>query len=247
VLQLSVLLPAHADKKGFDVARKVDRAWSGYKGEKAEMVFELIDGRGNKVTRKMHGIMRENGRETEQAVWTISWPADLKGMRLLTWSHRTSDDDTWIYLPSIKRVKRISASGRSGSFMGSELSYEDLLNFAWVESYKHKFVRDQKVGPRQTWVVERYPVNRESGYSKLVVWFDTSYLLPLRVDYYDRKGALLKTSMFKGFKKYKGKWRADRVEVVNRQTGKKTNVIFKARTLGGTFSDQQFVPGSLKN
>ena len=247
VLQIAAPLAAQAQDKGLEVATKVDKAWAGYKGEEAEMEFELIDARGEKVMRSMRGKVREKGTATEEAVWTITWPADLKGTRLLTWSHRKSDDDQWLYLPSIKRVKRISSSGRKGSFIGSELSYEDLVNVTWVENYKHKYLKDQTVGKRQTWVLERYPVDKDSGYSKQIVWFDKEYLLPLRVDFYDRKGALLKTGMFKEFKKYGGKWRADRLEVVNRQTGKKTNVTTKKRELGKSFSEADFTPENLQN
>lgn len=247
VLQLPALAPASADDKGLQIATKVDRAWSGYKGEQNEMDFELIDAHGDKVTRSMRGKLREKGGTTEEAVWTISWPADLKGTRLLTWSHRKADDDQWLYLPSIKRVKRISASGRKGSFIGSELSYEDLVNVTWVENYTYKYQKDQAVGKRQTWVVDRFPVDKDSGYSKQTVWFDTEYLFPLRVDFYDRKGALLKTAIFKDFKKYGSKWRSDRMEVVNRQTGKKTNVTIKKRELGKSFPDGDFTPENLQN
>lgn len=247
VVQLLALSPALAQDKGLDVATKVDQAWSGYKGEESEVEFELLDAQGNKVIRGMRGKVREKGTATEEAVWTIAWPADLKGTRLLTWSHRTSDDDQWLYLPSIKRVKRISSSGRSGLFIGSELSYEDLVNMVWVQKYKYKYLKDQAVGKRKTWVVERYPVDRDSGYSKQVVWFDQEYLLPLRVDFYDRKGVMLKTATFKEFKKYGDKWRSDRMEVVNRQTGKKTNVSIKKRQLGKTLADGDFTPENLSN
>ncbi|HTE52393.1 MAG TPA: outer membrane lipoprotein-sorting protein [Kofleriaceae bacterium] len=244
---LLLLAPSSAvadEDKGQTIGTKVDQAWTGYKGEENELELELVSANGERVTRRMRGRVREHGRD-EQATITIVWPADQKDTRLLTWSHRDKEDDQWLYLPSIKRVKRISARGRTGSFVGSEFSYEDLVNVWWVDKFKYKYLRDQKVGPRDTWVVERVPRDPESGYSKQQVWIDKEYLTALRIDFYDRKGSLFKTGNFKSFKKYGNKWRADRIDMDNRQTGKKSSVIWKVRSLGKTFTDSDFSADTL--
>lgn len=244
-LQSLAATPAHADAKGADVGKKVDTAWGGYKSEESDIELELIDAGGQKVVRKMRGKAREEGSD-EQSVFTIIWPADLKGTRLLTWNHRSKDNDQWLYLPSIKRVKRISARGQSGSFMGSEFSYEDLVNFWWLNKYDYAFVKEMKVGPRDTWVVERTPKSKDSGYSKQIMWIDKEYLSALKCDFYDRKGKLMKTAMWKSWKKYGGnKWRSDRVEMTNKQTGKKSNAIWKSRTWGKSYSDDEFSSNAL--
>ena len=235
---------ARADDKGKEIAAKVDKAYIGYKGEESELELELISADGHKVTRKMHSKIQEYGTG-ERGIATITWPPDLKGIHLLSWSYRTKDDDQWLYLPSLQRVKRISSRGKTGAFMGSEFAFEDLVNVFWIEKFTYKFVRDQKVGARDTWVAERYPTSRDSGYSKQLAWIDKEYLAPLRIDYYDRKGQLLKSARIKGFTKYNGKWRADRIEMVNHQTGKKSNAVFKSRVLGKTFPDDTFAPGKL--
>ena len=240
-LQLLALAPAAADPKGAQIGSTVDKAWGGYKSEETELDLELIDAGGQKVTRTMRGKAREAGSD-EQSVITIDWPGNISGTRLLTWNHRGKDNDQWLYLPSIKRVKRISARGQSGSFMGSEFSYEDLVNFWWVEKYDYKFVKDQKVGARDTWLVERTPKSKDSGYSKQIMWIDKEYLGALRCDFYDRKGKLLKTAMWKSWKKYGTKWRADRVEMSNKQTGKSSNGIWKTRSWGTMFNNHQFDP-----
>lgn len=244
-LQLLALRPAVADEqKGTEIGSKVDKAWSGYKTEENQLDLELIATGGDAVTRKMQGRLRETGGD-EQSLITIVWPADQKGTRVLTWNHRAKDDDQWLYLPSVQRVKRISARGQTGSFMGSEFSFEDLVNFWWLDKFKYNYVRDQKVGPRDTWVVERTPKDPDSGYSKHVLWIDKEYLAALRCDFYDRKGKLLKTASFKSFKKYGTKWRADRIEMVNRQTGKKSNIVWKVREWGKSFSEDEFSPTAI--
>lgn len=234
---------AGADQ-GPSIGNKVDQAWCGYGSEENEIDLELVSATGERVTRRLRGKVREQGKD-EQAIMTIVWPADQKDTRLLTWSHRQKEDDQWLYLPSIKRVKRISARGRTGSFIGSEFSYEDLVNVWWADKFTYKYLRDQKVGPRDTWVVERYPRDPDSGYSKQQVWIDKEYMTALRIDFYDRKGALLKTGNFRQFKKYGSKWRADRIDMDNRQTGKKSSVVWKTRALGGKLSDADFSPESI--
>jgi hypothetical protein len=238
--------PAGADaKKGAEIGAKVDKAWAGYKSEENEIDLELISGDGSKVVRKLKGKAREVGSD-EQSLMLFIWPADLKGTKLLTYNHRNQADDQWLYLPSVQRVKRISGSrSRSGSFMGSEMAFEDLTNVWWIQKYTYDYLKDQKVGSRDTWVVDRVPKDKDSGYSKQTLWIDKEYLTALRIQYYDRKGKLLKTADFKSWKKYGNKWRADRVEMVNRQTGKKTNVVWKSRKMGVSLAEDEFSSDSL--
>ena len=246
--QLVAIQLAGADeKRGLEIGTKVDNAFSGYKGDESAIELELINAEGDRVTRKMTGWLFESGA-TEKALFTITWPADQKGIHLLTWDYRDREDDQWLYLPSMKRIKRISARGRTGSFLGSEFSYEDMMRPWAVEKYRFNHLRDQKVGSRQTWVIEAFPRDKYSGYSKQIVWVDAKYVAPLRIDYYDRKGKLLKSATFKQYKQYNGRWwRAGRIEMVNHQTGKKSNFVWASRALGKSFSDDQFASGSLGN
>ena len=94
-------------------------------------------------------------------------------------------------MPALKRVKRISASNRSGSFMGSEFSYED-MGVPEVEKFKHKFLRDEPCGELMCTVSERIPLDKKSGYSRQIVWRDKGELRDQKIEYYDRKGAHLK-------------------------------------------------------
>jgi hypothetical protein len=229
------------EKKGVDVATKIDKAARGYVGQEFDIELKLISANGSSVVRKMNGKMREDGAD-DKMLLTITFPLDQKGTRLLSWGHRGSDDDQWLYLPSIKRVKRISATNRSGSFLGSEFAYEDLVNPWDAGRYKHNYVADKTVASHDTWVCERTPKDKNSGYSKEIVWYDKKYMSALRIEYYDRKGKLLKTADFKDYKKYGNKWYADRIVVVNRQTGKSSEMTWKKRSVNVSQSDDAFSP-----
>lgn len=89
-------------------------------------------------------------------------PRDVQGTALLTHGHINSQDDQWLYLPALKRVKRISATARSGSFMGSEFSYEDMSS-PEVEEYTHKYLRDEPCGELTCTVTEQVPLEKNPG------------------------------------------------------------------------------------
>lgn len=231
-------------QSGEDIARKVDKANEGFVGEYSEMEMVLINAHGDKITRKMVGETAEQADDGDRSISTFLWPADVKGTRMLTWSHKTGDDDQWLYLPALKRVKRISSRNKSGSFMGSEFSYED-LGSQEVEEYTYKFVEDGKEQGRDAWVVDRDPVSKRSGYSKERVWWDKEYLNPSKVEYYDRKGELLKVAVFSDYKKIDKYWRVGKIEVENVQTKKRSILTWTKRELGKAYDEDHFDSESL--
>lgn len=229
---------------GEDIARKVDEANAGFVGEYAEMEMLLINAHGDTITRKLIAETAEVADDGDRSISTFLWPADVKGTRMLTWSHKTGDDDQWLYLPALKRVKRISSRNKSGSFMGSEFSYED-LGSQEVEEYTYKMVEEAKTQDRDCWVVDREPVSKRSGYSKERVWWDKEYLNPLRVEYYDRKGDLLKVADFKDYQKIDKYYRVGKIEVENVQTKKRSVLTWTKRELGKAYSEYHFDSESL--
>jgi len=122
-------------------------------------------------------------------------PRDVKGTAMLTYSHALEPDNQWLYLPALKRVKRISSSNKSGPFMGSEVAYEDLSSQE-VEKYSYKYLGDEVFDGHDCFIVERIPAYKYSGYKLQEVWYDKAEYRPLKIVYYDRKGALLKTQRF---------------------------------------------------
>ncbi len=143
-------------------------------------------------------------------------------------------------------MKRISSANNSGPFMGSEFSYEDLLSFA-VARYTYNWLRDEACGKLKCFVMEEFPVYRNSGYTRLVVWIDQAEYRVMRVDYYDRKKSLLKTLIYSGHKQYLGKfWRAQRMEMKNHQTGKSTVLNFTDYAFKTGLNKNLFTTGRLK-
>ncbi|MDJ0840720.1 MAG: outer membrane lipoprotein-sorting protein [Acidobacteriota bacterium] len=232
------------EEEGLRIARLLDEFNNGFVSEYAELEMTLINAHGDKTVRKMINEAREQKNDGDRSIASFLWPADVKGTRLLTWSRKDGDDDQWLYLPSLKRVKRISSRGKSGAFMGSEFSYED-LGSQEVEEYKHKFLEEKEMDGRKAWVLERIPVSRKSGYSKEIAFFDQEYMQPLRIEYFDRKGELLKIATFTDYKPY-GKWfRVGHILMDNVQTRKKSTLVFSKRELGREFDSEHFSSDSL--
>lgn len=241
--------PALADdaaSKGLAVAHKADLANQGFVGEKAAVTLELVNAHGDVTKRKMAMEIAEGTDDGDKSRSTFEWPADVKGTKLLTWTHKKSDDDRWLYLPAVKRVKRISSNNKSGSFMGSEFAYEDLSSQE-VEKFTYKLVDEPKQDGRDTWRLERYPVEKESGYARQVVWMDKEYLGPLRIDYYDRKNELLKTATFGSYKKMGKYWRFGVIKMDNVQTKKKSVLTWDDRQLGIKLPAESFDSARLED
>ena len=131
--------------------------------------------------------------------------------------------------------------------MGSEFAYEDLSSQE-VEKYTYKWLRDETWDGRETHVVEQYPAYEFSGYTRRVVWIDKAIMRPLKVEFYDRKNALLKTLVFENYQPYLDKpfYRPERAEMVNHQTGKSTTLVWSNYRFDSGLSDRDFDRNSLK-
>ena len=237
------------EEAGLKISLNSEKANNGFLGEVSEMKMILEDAHGTKISRKMKGKTMETKGDGDKSISQFLLPADVRGTMMLTWTHKKKDDDQWLFLPSIKRTKRISSSSKSASFMGSEFSYED-LGSQEVEKYTHKLIKEEnnKDG-LSMWLIERTPKNKKSGYKRLKTWIIKKYNNPFKVEYYDRKNELLKTAVFSEYREYKvgGKslWRANKIHMVNIQTGKKSTITWSNRKLGVEFDGDEFEKDSL--
>jgi outer membrane lipoprotein-sorting protein len=251
----SAVAPAAAEtpeEKGRAIAEEADRREDGYGDTMSDMLMILKNKHGDTSKRKMRTKELEvtKGDITGKGLIIFDNPRDVKGTALLTYSHKTGNDDQWLYLPALKRVKRISSSNKSGSFMGSEFSYED-LGSREPEKYDYKWIRDEKCPGESAsvdcFVLEAYPKDKYSGYTRQVVWMDKHEYRPQKIEYYDRKKSLLKTLVLTKYKLYLDKyWRANELYMENHQSGKSTRLVYENYRFGNGFKDSNFTKTSLK-
>lgn len=235
------------EDKGLSVALESDRRDSGFGDSTAHMLMILKNKHGQESVRKIRTSTLEVKGDGDKSLIIFDTPRDVKGTAFLNFTHKQGDDDQWIYLPALKRVKRISSRNKSGSFMGSEFAYEDIASQE-VEKYSYKWIRDESFEGRECFVIERYPVDRKnSGYTRQRVWLDQDEYREWKVEYYDRKNALLKTLTFRDYQRYLDRyWRADKMLMVNHQNGKSTELVFSDYRFRVGLKDRDFNKNSLK-
>jgi len=234
------------EEKGLAIAKKVDQHDQGWNDSVTEMKMVLRNQQGDESTRKLKLKSLEMNGDGDKGLIIFSSPRDVNGTALLSFSHVINPDDQWLYLPALKRVKRISSTNKSGPFMGSQFAYEDLTSFE-VEKYQYKYLRDEKLDDIDTFVIENHPNYQYSGYTRQIVWIDKQRYIPIKIEYFDRKNDLLKTLRFSQYKKYLGKyWRAMKQVMVNHQNGKTTLLALNDYKFRTGLTENDFNKNSLK-
>jgi hypothetical protein len=171
VLGVSLLTTTLTAQSARAIMEKVDARDDG-KSLEQDMYMILIDKSNKKRTRNIKSYSKDFGEDTHSIMFFKS-PADVKNTSFLTYDYDKSskDDDQWLYLPALKKVKRIPSNDKSGSFMGSDFSYFDMTDRD-LSNYKFKLIKETKVRGHSAWMIESTPTNKkvvkESGYSKTV-------------------------------------------------------------------------------
>jgi len=232
-----------AAAKGLEVAKSAETADLGFGSSTVDLKMTLKNSNGQTSERFLETKTLELTEDGDKSLITFNSPKDVKGTATLTFTHKEGSDDQWLFLPSIKRVKRISSNNKSGPFMGSEFAYEDLSSQE-VEKFTYKFLEQNG----DLVVVEQDPVDPKSGYTRRLVTYNTAQGYRLeKIEFYDRKNALLKTLTYEGYKQYKGKhWRAGKMLMINHQTNKETILEFSNYNFDVSLSDKDFTQAALK-
>lgn len=247
LLLTSVCIGHTEEIKVEEVIKKNLSATKGFKDsfEKLEMVLRTDDGKEARRNMVMRSL--EVNGDGDKSLIVFQDPADVKGSSVLTHSHINEDDDQWIYLPALKRVKRISSSNKSGSFMGSEIAYEDLSSNEF-EKFSYKLLEKKTESGVSYYVVEKTPQYKNSGYSKLVDYIRTDNFVIDKSIRYDENGKLYKTLKFVDYKKYSnGVWKMKKIEFTNHINKKSTDLIWKEDVkFSNGFSASDFEKSVLK-
>jgi len=235
-----------AKEKGMEISLESKTRDTGWTDFTADMLMVLRNEQGQESVREVKMKSLEVETDGDKSLTVFNQPKDVKGTAFLSYSHSIGADDQWLYLPALKRVKRISSRNKSGPFMGSEFSFEDLSSFE-IDKYTYHYLGDEVVAGMDSFKVEQYPVDENSGYSKRIVWVDKQEYRIVKVEFYDRKKSLLKTLSYNDFKLYLDKyWRANTSSMENHQNGKSTELKWNNYVFKTGLSDNDFSRNSLK-
>ena len=228
-----------------EVAQKADKQTDGFVSSIAQTEMILVNASGQESIRELEMKTLE-GERGDKTISTFLTPADVKGTKTLTHEHIDRDDDQWLYLPALKRVKRIASSNKSGSFMGSEFSYEDIGNQNYQKFTYSGEAQEVMLNGMACYKSARTPNDANSGYTKQVVWISKDNFLIQQIEYYDRKGELLKTATFSEQHQVDGVWRVGRIEMRNHQNDKSTILIWKEDNIKVGLTEKEFNKRVLK-
>lgn len=244
-------------QRGMDISLKTKTVDQGWQDFTADMMMVLRNAQGQESIREVKMKSLEQLDDGDKSLTVFNKPKDVKGTAFLSYSHAVGADDQWLYLPSLKRVKRIASNNKSGPFMGSEFSFEDLSSFE-IKKYTYNYLGEEKLSDEflqgaevelelDTYKVEQVPTDKSSGYSKRIVWIDKDEYRIVKVEFYDRKKSLLKTLSYQDFRLYLGKhWRANTSKMVNHQSGKETELQWNNYDFQTGLAESDFSKNALK-
>ena len=244
--QPPVSLAESAGEAGQRIAKDARERQKGFGDFTAGMAMILRNKRGQESRRELNLRVVEIEGDGDRTMFVFNRPRDVRGTAFLIHAHITEPDDQWLYLPALKRVKRISSSKQSGSFMGSEFSYEDLGTIE-VEKFSHRHLRDEPCGDLECIVLERIPNSKDSGYSRQLVWLDRQELRTMQVHYFNRREEHFKTMVIEDFELHLDRfWRGNTVTMTNHVTGKSTILTWDDVTYGVGLDAGDFTRTALK-
>jgi len=254
-LSAAVALPlaaaAEGEPSGLEIVTKADAARRA-KSEHQVMTMTLENSRGQKRVRTIEGWEREISDTEEHRFSRFKEPADVKDTTLLTYDYENKDDDIWLYLPALKKVKRILSSNKGDYFMGSDFTYEDmenidLLNWAYTVTGK------EPLDGLECWVVDAVANNdkerSETSYNKLRYWIDTEDFIIRKIDYTDKKDRQSKQLIISDIRTTSPtdpRKRGHKMEMKNFLTEHRTLLDISALELDVPVSDDLFSQRSLQ-
>lgn len=233
-------------EKGFRIAQMAEAMDHGFSDYLVDGNMTLESRSGSKADRRFEMSTLEVAGDGDKRLLVISHPRDVKGTVSLTYSHGLEPDDQWLYLPALRRTKRLSARDKTGSFIGSEFAFEDLGSYE-LEKYSYKWLRDEQIDGHECYVREDIPQYPYSGYARLITWIDKKIYRARKIAYYDLKDRPLKDLRFYDFQQYAGKhWRPDKVVMTNSQNGNVSSIDWHNYKFGTGLSDRNFVSTRLQ-
>jgi hypothetical protein len=216
-----------AQAAGEAIFEEADRRNSGYEDLAVDLEMVLRDKRGTESRRALKIRQLEIADDGDRLLVVFDSPKPIRGTALLSYSHKFEPDDQWLYLPAIKRVKKITSKNRSGPFLSSEFAFEDLA-LQEVEKFSYLLLDTGSDEDGSFYLVERRPVDDYSGYLRQIVRLDAEELTITHIDYFDRRDRPLKTLSVSAYQQHQGRfWKPGRMVMENLQTGRSTELLWR--------------------
>ncbi len=217
-----------------------------------KLSMKMVDRRGKVRVRETLSFRKYFGDEKRTVLFYQS-PRNVKDTGFLTYDYPElqRDDDQWLYLPALRKARRISASDRGDYFLGTDFSYEDIKKEGKTElsDYHFETLRRDEINGREVFVIQSLPVSdeaaKELGYGKVIAWVDSDYWVVVKAEYWDVKLNKLKTIVTKDIRQVDGILTRHHLEVDNHKTGHHTEFVFSDVDYNTEVKDSLFTRQSL--
>jgi hypothetical protein len=222
-------------------------------GVQAVSTMRIIDEKGTERVRKMKQATKlfDKG-ETEKRLIRFMEPADVKGTGLLTFDYKSKEDDIWLYMPALRKVRRIVSTEKAKTFLGSEFSYSDMAPPS-MDDFTFKLLGDENVGNVSCYQVEWTPkdekVAKENGFSKRITFSGKNDFVVRKSIYFDLEGKLLKELIVHEVKELdtkNHKFRAMNLEMINKQNNRRSTLVNETLEFSPDVDDKYFTTGYLE-
>lgn len=209
------------------------------------MKMTLVNKRGSKRVREVSSYSKDYGKD-KKSVMVFERPADVKGTAFLSWEYDdpSREDDKWLYMPAMKKVRRISGASKNEYFMGSDFTYDDMGD-RHVDEDTHTLLGEEEVDGQLCWKVESVPLDPDDMYTRKVLWVSKVAHMVLKAEYYDKDG-LLKVYRVVDFGKEGGFWTVRHSEMENVIRNHKTVMEFSAMQYDTGLGDKLFRVSSIQ-
>jgi hypothetical protein len=194
----------------------------------SEMELTLIKKNGDKRERKVVSWSIDEGKDKKTLMF-FTYPGDVNGTGFLTWDYddMSKDDDKWLYLPAMKKTRRISgSSSKTDYFMGTDFTYND-MGSRNIDEDTHTLLREEDRDGQKCWVIESIPVDKREIYSRKVTWIRQDCCVPVYVEFYDKLDKLHRYLTISEISQVQGYWTKQHMEMKNVQTGHSTVIVLK--------------------
>jgi hypothetical protein len=203
---------------GDALIKHADEYHAGWISSHSRAHMLLYDEKGKEASRPLEYYAIEQFQGADGGHSFVIY--DKRGTGLLTYMSRANPDNQWIWVPGLRRKRRINAEGIKGSFVGSEFTFEDFRS-QYPRKYRNRLVGESQLDDQKTWVLERIPEGRDSAYSRLKVHLDQAHFRVLSTEFYDGPGRALKSLRATDWQQHGGRfWRATKIRIDNHQTGR---------------------------
>ena len=250
ILILSHLSYSQANLPADEIIRRSQAAFY-YPGTdmKAKVLMKLVTKDGKERIRDLTMLRKNLDKEGGEQRYFIYFykPPDVKDMTFMVWKYPGKDDDRWLFIPAINLVKRIAANDKRSSFVGSDFSYEDVSGRG-AEEDNHSILKEEAFNGKDTYVIKSVPKDEGSvDYSYKVSWIDKESFIPLKEEYYDKRGELYKVFIADEVKEIQDFPTVTKRTMKNVQSGHRTEVTFKEVGYNNGIEDEIFSERYLRN